>query len=160
MSELLGEVNRSIRDLAAEVDPACLVGLGAECSPSAAARARAAEEDERELRAVRNQALFRLVNERMDEVGARLGELAAGRVIACECADLGCIEMIAIAREEYESVRANRRQFVVVSGHLHIPGTKVRDGVRYEEVSLGYPQQWRWNRSGGPFLRQILPTPR
>jgi 3',5'-cyclic AMP phosphodiesterase CpdA len=49
------------------------------------------------------------------------------------------------------------RAAVVVSGHLHIPGTRVRDGVRYEEVSLGYPQQWQWNRSGGPFLRQILP---
>jgi Calcineurin-like phosphoesterase len=31
---------------------------------------------------------------------------------------------------------------LVLSGHLHIPCTKVRDGVRFEEVSLGYPRQW------------------
>ena len=48
------------------------------------------------------------------------------------------------------------RARVVVSGHLHIHGTRVLDGVRYEEVSLGYPRQWQWNRSGGPFLRQVL----
>jgi len=49
------------------------------------------------------------------------------------------------------------RAAVVVSGHLHIAGTKVVDGVRFEEVSLGYPAQWQWRRSVAPLLRQILP---
>jgi 3',5'-cyclic AMP phosphodiesterase CpdA len=31
---------------------------------------------------------------------------------------------------------------VVVSGHLHIRSTRYRDGVRFEEVSFGYPHQW------------------
>ena len=48
------------------------------------------------------------------------------------------------------------RADVVVSGHLHIAGTKFVDGVRFEEVSLGYPQQWQWRRGYG-LLRQILP---
>jgi 3',5'-cyclic AMP phosphodiesterase CpdA len=30
----------------------------------------------------------------------------------------------------------------VVYGHLHMPGTKLEDNVRYHEVSLGYPGQW------------------
>jgi hypothetical protein len=47
---------------------------------------------------------------------------------------------------------------VVVSGHLHISGTRYLDGVRFEEVSLGYPRQWQ-HRASGPFLRQILPAP-
>jgi hypothetical protein len=51
------------------------------------------------------------------------------------------------------------RAEVVVSGHLHIQGSKVVDGVRYEEVSLGYPRQWQWRRSSGPFLQLILPGP-
>lgn len=51
------------------------------------------------------------------------------------------------------------RAAVVVYGHLHIPGTKVVDGVRYEEVSLGYPAQWQWRRSSGPFLRLVMPGP-
>ncbi len=31
----------------------------------------------------------------------------------------------------------------VVYGHLHIPRTTWYDGVRFEEVSLGYPYEWR-----------------
>lgn len=47
----------------------------------------------------------------------------------------------------------------VVYGHLHIPRTTWHDGVRFEEVSLGYPREWRaWARRS-PWPRQILPTP-
>ena len=50
------------------------------------------------------------------------------------------------------------RAEVVVYGHLHIPGTRTIDGVRFEEVSLGYPRQRRRfaYETGG--LRQILPA--
>lgn len=44
----------------------------------------------------------------------------------------------------------------VIYGHLHIRGTQQRDGVRFEEVSLGYPQQWRAERGVAGYLRQIL----
>jgi 3',5'-cyclic AMP phosphodiesterase CpdA len=45
----------------------------------------------------------------------------------------------------------------VVYGHLHIPRTTWSDGVPFEEVSLGYPREWR-PRPGVPGrLRQILP---
>jgi hypothetical protein len=50
------------------------------------------------------------------------------------------------------------RALAVVYGHLHLPGTTWQDGVRFEEVSLGYPEELqRWaNRPRG--LRQILPA--
>jgi hypothetical protein len=48
---------------------------------------------------------------------------------------------------------------VVVSGHLHVRGTQWRHGVRFEEVSLGYPRQWQQSRGIGGYLRQILPAP-
>jgi predicted phosphodiesterase len=51
------------------------------------------------------------------------------------------------------------RASVVVSGHLHIPGTRIHDGVRFEEVSLGYPRQWKRRRRQIERLRQILPAP-
>jgi predicted phosphodiesterase len=56
------------------------------------------------------------------------------------------------------------RADVVVSGHLHIPCTRMIDDVRFEEVSLGYPQQWQMRKerrgwSLADHLRQILPTP-
>lgn len=47
----------------------------------------------------------------------------------------------------------------VVYGHLHIPGTTWHDGVRFEEVSVGYPRERRFRRSSGEVLRQILPRP-
>ncbi|MET9230640.1 metallophosphoesterase [Lentzea sp. NPDC003310] len=31
----------------------------------------------------------------------------------------------------------------MVYGHLHIPRTTVHDGVRFDEVSLGYPREWK-----------------
>jgi 3',5'-cyclic AMP phosphodiesterase CpdA len=45
----------------------------------------------------------------------------------------------------------------VVSGHLHLRTTLVRHGVRYEEVSLGYPRDWRHERGIDWYLREILP---
>lgn len=51
------------------------------------------------------------------------------------------------------------RAAAVVYGHLHIRATHWRDGVRCEEVSLGYPQNWDPARGIEPYLRQILPHP-
>ncbi len=51
------------------------------------------------------------------------------------------------------------RAQAVVYGHLHIRATHHRDGVRFEEVSLGYPQNWDPTRGATPYLRQILPDP-
>lgn len=44
---------------------------------------------------------------------------------------------------------------VVVYGHLHIRNTQFREGVRFEEVSLGYPQQWQAARGLTSYLRKI-----
>jgi hypothetical protein len=49
------------------------------------------------------------------------------------------------------------RARVVVSGHLHLRTTMWRYGVRYEEVSLGYPRDWRAERGIDWYLREILP---
>ncbi len=48
------------------------------------------------------------------------------------------------------------RATAVVYGHLHIPRTTWYDGVRFDEVSLGYPTEWRARDAGEP-LREILP---
>jgi 3',5'-cyclic AMP phosphodiesterase CpdA len=47
----------------------------------------------------------------------------------------------------------------VVYGHLHIPRTTFYDGVRFEEVSLGYPREWSKRKSAPVLPRQILPAP-
>lgn len=48
------------------------------------------------------------------------------------------------------------RAGAVVYGHLHIPRTTWHDGVRFEEVSLGYPRERR-RRTGTYAPRLILP---
>jgi 3',5'-cyclic AMP phosphodiesterase CpdA len=48
------------------------------------------------------------------------------------------------------------RAEVVVYGHLHIPRTTYYDGVRFEEVSIGYPREWS-KRSKPPMPRKVLP---
>ncbi|KAF2213528.1 hypothetical protein CERZMDRAFT_66988 [Cercospora zeae-maydis SCOH1-5] len=52
---------------------------------------------------------------------------------------------------------------VVVTGHLHVRRTDWIDGVRFEEVSLGYPRQWEEAKNAGndvnTMMREILPGP-
>jgi 3',5'-cyclic AMP phosphodiesterase CpdA len=45
----------------------------------------------------------------------------------------------------------------VVYGHLHIPRTTWQDGVRFEEVSLGYPREWSRRATVHRSPRRIWP---
>ena len=58
-----------------------------------------------------------------------------------------------------ESWHRDYRARAVVSGHLHIRSTRWLDGVRFEEVSLGYPRQRHADRPISAYLREILPGP-
>lgn len=46
----------------------------------------------------------------------------------------------------------------VVYGHLHIPRTTYEDGVRFEEVSLGYPREWKRYGLRRGLLREVFPA--
>jgi len=46
-----------------------------------------------------------------------------------------------------------------VYGHLHIPRTTWHDGVRFEEVSVGYPREWSRRGTAPPPPRVIIPAP-
>jgi hypothetical protein len=48
---------------------------------------------------------------------------------------------------------------VVVSGHLHVRSTRYRDGVRFEEVSFGYPRQHPDVDTIDGFVREVWPGP-
>jgi predicted phosphodiesterase len=48
------------------------------------------------------------------------------------------------------------RSLVCVHGHLHVRASDVRDGVRFEEVSLGYPPHWDHSLGAAHYLRRIL----
>ncbi|MEN3611670.1 metallophosphoesterase [Plantactinospora sp. ZYX-F-223] len=50
------------------------------------------------------------------------------------------------------------RAAAVVYGHLHIPRVNWFDGVRFDEVSLGYPREWQRRAKPPRGLRPILPV--
>ena len=74
----------------------------------------------RDERAARNEDVFRDVNERLEGL-AKAFERIAGieSAFTCECADLHCLEHIALAVDEYEAVRRHPNRFVVLPGHVY-----------------------------------------
>jgi 3',5'-cyclic AMP phosphodiesterase CpdA len=46
----------------------------------------------------------------------------------------------------------------VVYGHLHIPRVTFQDGVRFTEVSLGYPREWHRRDPARVLLHPVLPS--
>jgi hypothetical protein len=63
-----------------------------------------------------NEAVFRQVNEGIER-GQWPGEEDAPVGFRCECAQLGCNEIVELSVHEYESVRTNPRHFIVLPGH-------------------------------------------
>jgi hypothetical protein len=71
--------------------------------------------DSRDVRAAKNEGLFREVNDRIVEFTDTFA--AEGLEIVCECSDSDCIETFLITVTEYASVRAHGTRFAVMSGH-------------------------------------------
>jgi hypothetical protein len=90
---------------------------------------------EREARAARNQALFRAVNEKLGAMNEAFVQFNEKFTIACECADVSCVEMLEIDPNEYQAVRAEPRHFAVLPGHIY-PDVEVvvREGDGYVVV--------------------------
>jgi hypothetical protein len=69
-------------------------------------------------RVAKNEALFRDVNERVKEIDddhrVPTEELWD---FLCECGEADCLERVSLTRADYERVRANAVQFVIVPGH-------------------------------------------
>jgi hypothetical protein len=81
-----------------------------------------------------NEAVFREVNERIEEVAEAFG-LESRLDLVCECGDAGCTERIALAPEEYAAVREHPAQFAVYPGHDTVDvETVVAKRDRYEVV--------------------------
>lgn len=74
------------------------------------------------VRAARNQALFRAINDELRARGGSSGNTEAV-TIACECADAECVGTLEIDFERYEQVRRNAEHFIVLRGHVY-PGVE------------------------------------
>jgi hypothetical protein len=73
--------------------------------------------DQREQRMAQNEALFREVNERIKSTADGLGSTADFEYF-CECANADCTFQISLTAAEYENVRADATQFVVLPQHF------------------------------------------
>lgn len=73
-------------------------------------------EHELQRRIAANEDAFRGVNEGIAR-GQWPGDEDDPTSFRCECARLGCNEMITLSVREYERVRTHPRRFVVVPGH-------------------------------------------
>ena len=73
---------------------------------------------------VRNQMLFREVNERLRET---VGSFEERLEFVCECSNEDCIETIGVTLEAYEEVRAHANLFIVAPGHELLEVDRVVD---------------------------------
>lgn len=72
----------------------------------------------REERIGMNEAVFRDVNERIQDVAGTFNLTSEPLDLICECGDASCVERISLSRDEYERVRAEAQNFAVATGHV------------------------------------------
>jgi hypothetical protein len=85
----------------------------------------------RQVRAAKNQSMFRAVNEEIE----KLQSPNSGIDFACECADVDCHDAVTLGVAEYEEIRRSPTHFFVVEGHV-LPEVErvVATGVGYVVV--------------------------
>src|SRR5688572_8326228 len=72
--------------------------------------------DTRQQRVAKNEALFRQVNERIEEVNESLGADELSDFL-CECGDENCTAPVSLTLAEYEDIRGNPTHFAIAHGH-------------------------------------------
>jgi hypothetical protein len=80
----------------------------------------------REERIGMNEAVFRDVNERIQDVASTFDLTSEPLDLICECGDAACVDRISLTREEYEQVRAgahlaNRPGYDIVRKYKGVP---------------------------------------
>lgn len=95
--------------------------------------------DVRQVRAAKNQALFREVNERIEE----LKPPSTFVDFVCECTQEDCAEQVELTRDEYERLRGVSNRFAVKPGHETPEAEEVVDRsdryVTVEKIGHGKP---------------------
>ena len=99
-----------------------------------------------------NEALFREVNERVDSIAHQLGPGVPYEYL-CECANADCTFRIALTSGDYEAVRTDPTQFVVLPDH-YTP--EIEDLVMKEE------SYWVVRKQGeaGEYVERLDPRSR
>ncbi len=86
----------------------------------------------REERIGLNEAVFREVNERIEDVADSVGLESQVLDLVCECGNGSCVQRISMSPQEYEVLRSVPNHFAVVPGHEYL------DVERIVERRTGY----------------------
>ena len=73
--------------------------------------------EERERRIGMNEALFREVNERLQELAEGFAHTPEKLDLICECGNASCASRIEMDPEEYQKVRSDSTTFAIIKGH-------------------------------------------
>ena len=73
--------------------------------------------DERRRRIGENEALYRSINERIEDINETFGMVSGTMAVVCECGSIECTEQIELDIPTFERVRSDPTQFVVLPGH-------------------------------------------
>lgn len=90
--------------------------------------------DSRQQRVAKNEALFRRVNERIEEINEALPGDSESDFL-CECGNDDCTAPVSLTLSEYEEVRSDPTHFLSAHGHEAVDvETVVRETDRYAVV--------------------------
>jgi hypothetical protein len=73
--------------------------------------------DERAHKIGRNEAMFREVNERIEDLAETFGLGGRPLELICECGDASCTQQITMTIADYEALRKDPTLFAVYPGH-------------------------------------------
>lgn len=98
----------------------------------------------REERIGLNEAVFREVNERIENLADTFELTKEPLDLVCECGDANCVERVSMTRAEYEELRSNPHHFVVYPKH-DFPDVETvvaeRKGYMVVSKNRGAPEQ-------------------
>jgi hypothetical protein len=92
-------------------------------------------------RIAENQALFRVVNERIEELHDAFALDLPLSEYVCECADVACCAHILLSTPEYERLRGSSTHFAVTPEAAHV-------FPEYERVVETYERYWVVEKGG------------
>jgi hypothetical protein len=98
----------------------------------------------REERMGLNEAVFREVNERIEDLADRFELKNEPLDLVCECGDADCVRRISMTRADYEELRSDPRQFAVHPGHDYPDVEEIverRKGYDIVSKNQGIPEQ-------------------
>ena len=98
----------------------------------------------REERIGLNEAVFREVNERIEDLAEGFGLVSQPLDLVCECGDGSCLQRITMTHAEYEELRSDSHRFAVYPGHESPDLEQVvdrREGYDIVQKEEGIPEQ-------------------